>query len=244
MTKIYTANQPLLFPSIYMMNRYFHSDVLVIMGEAQFTKFGHQSRVEIVTPQGKQYLTVPLKNRSYKALNEVLLADPSRTVSTLKKTLQTVYGRYTGFQQHREYLWDILDLAANCTTLCNFNNSLMLWLWDVLGMKADLLSSLSILPNRPEHPSEWVAELGAKCEADIYLGGATAQQAYIRDEDFKSRGITLRPQSFKMTPYKSVKGYMAGENPGDGWISILDPLFVLGTDETIKLISAPAWEEA
>ena len=95
---IYTANQPLLFPSIYMMNRYVHCEALVVMEEAQFTKFGHQSRVEICSGQGKHYLTVPLKDRDFKPLNKVLVDNPQMVATKMMKTLQGVYGGCAGLR--------------------------------------------------------------------------------------------------------------------------------------------------
>lgn len=242
MERIYTANQPLLLPSIYMMNRYFHSEVLVLMEEAQFTKFGHQSRVEIMTPNGKQYLTVPLKDRSFKPINQVQLADGPRTVDTFKKTLQAAYGKYDAFKELRSSLFAALDYAADKGNLADFNYWLMIWLWEVLDMKTQIMKSRDVLPQRPEHPSEWVAELGKAVICNVYLGGGTAQTAYIREEDFDKRGIALRPQKYKLPSYLSVKKQPLGDGATDGWVSILDPLLVHGVAFAKELISQPAWE--
>ena len=90
----YTANQPLLFPHIYMMNRFVSCKNLVIMEEAQFTKFGHQSRVELLDHHGNEVLLkVPLKDRSFKRLDEVRLHQPERLPKKFMATTKSLYGK-------------------------------------------------------------------------------------------------------------------------------------------------------
>lgn len=213
------------------------------MEEAQFTKFGHQSRVEIMTPQGKKYLTIPLQDRSFKALNEVLVHNPAKTIKIIKNTLQTVYGKYQPYKEMRERLWELFEYISTheAISLSTLNTYLLYWLWEVLEMKTLIMQSTALLLVRPEHPSEWVAELGKKVGATIYLGGSTAQQAYIREEDFKERNITLQPQNYKMPNYKSINNQIVGEGKQDGWVSIIDPLFIGGKDLVRELIEVPAY---
>lgn len=238
---IYTANQPLFFPSIYMMNRYYHSKVLVIMDEAQFSQFGHQSRVEIMTKQGKLYLTLPLKDRAFKPINEVELDQPLRAITKIKKTLQSVYGSYDAYKAHKSSLWDALDRAYTQPSLAGFNGVLLDCVAQLLDLPTKIIHASDIVPIRPKHPSEWVAELGRAVGATTYLGGGTAQNAYIREEDFTSRGITLQPQNYKMPVYESHKGIFVGKEPTDGWVSILDPLLIHGKEFTLGLISQPPY---
>ncbi len=93
MTKMYTANQPLLLGGqIYMWNRYFQAKNLVHMMEAQFTKFGHQSRIELLNGQGqKQMFIVPLEDRNFRPLNDVYLQHPDKVGELFVKTLDALY---------------------------------------------------------------------------------------------------------------------------------------------------------
>lgn len=93
MTKMYTANQPLLLGGqTYMWNRYFQAKNLVHMMEAQFTKFGHQSRIELLNGQGqKQMFIVPLEDRNFRPLNDVYLQHIDKVGETFVKTLDALY---------------------------------------------------------------------------------------------------------------------------------------------------------
>ena len=74
--EIYTANQPLcLGGQIYMFNRYNAVGAMVHMPDAQFTKGGHQNRINLLTPDGKPQMVVfPLKDRYLKKIFECEVA--------------------------------------------------------------------------------------------------------------------------------------------------------------------------
>lgn len=231
---IYTANQTLYFPCVYMMARFDLSDTLVFMTEAQFTKFGHQSRAEIKTKNGDQLLVLPLKNRSFRPLDEIEVDNPEKWVRKLKTTITTVYGKYEGYKELHETLFQTLDylLEQNrnrgSITAADVGMAVTQWSMMACGLTTDInvTTSKKLLDVRPEDPSEWVAELGAKCEASTYLGGRTAMSNYVRYDSFKERDISLMHQEFKMLPYTDVGGNVNT----NAWTSILDPLMVGGSE--------------
>lgn len=235
----YTANQNLLFPHIYMLNRYANVDHYVSMNTAQFTKFGHQSRVEILDRHGnEQLLIIPLKGRSYKPLNEVEVLNPTKVVRNFLTTLQTVYGRQEAYKALKPWLEETLHSAPqeDGTTLAEFNNHVLKAIFDLLDIRCEWHDVEVILPNRPEHPSEWVADMGIAINCTQYLGGGTAQNAYLREEDFAKRGTTFVAQDYKMKPYQRGKDLQPRAT-----VSCLDPLFYGGVELVKELIEVPAY---
>lgn len=237
---IYTANQTLLFPHIYMLNRYANVQHYVSMNNAQFTKFGHQSRVELMDKHGhEQLVIIPLRNRSFALLNEVQLADAVRTKKGILNTVQALYGSRESYNALKQSFVDAITSAPSHegVTLAEFNNHLLKWLFDLVGIKVQWHDSEVIVPNRDEHPSVWVAQMGHAINCTTYIGGGTAQAAYLREEDFAERGMSFVAQNYKMTPYLRGKNQLQDR----ATVSCLDPLFVGGVSLVQDLINVPAY---
>lgn len=237
MSKMYTANQPLMLGGqIYMWNRYLESKNLVHMMEAQFTKFGHQSRIELLNGNGqKQMFIVPLEDRNFRPLNDVYVQNPDKVGENLAKTLRALYpavkikdigfieGLLRVFQTNARYSLGRLNVAVTD----------FIWQYlfgDLEGYATHV--STKVLPVRPQDPSEWVAEMGVAINCTEYLGGGVAAQAYLQEQHFADRGMTFRSQDYKMQPYPVKKDV---QNP-DAYVSIIDPILRLGKEKTLELI--------
>lgn len=246
MTKgVYTANQPLaLGGQYYMWNRYAECQYLVHMTTAQFTKFGHQSRIELADKQGKPVMfVIDLLDRSFKPLNQVMLADPERTVTKLFKTLQALYGRAPQFKN----VMNMLELAYSPIlvadyagppriSLSDFNCALTNTLVSIILPELVIAYDPQVLPERPEHPSVWVAEMGKCLECSTYIGGGTAKNAYVRPDDFDLRGIVYRTQDWKARPYPRTSSSGPASNP---MLSIIDALMYCEVEQVRELITSP-----
>lgn len=241
MIKKYTANQPLMLGGqIYMWARYFDAKNLIHMMEAQFTKFGHQSRIELLNGQGqKQMFIVPLEDRNFRPLNDVYVKDPQKVCENFAKTLRALYPaakvKDIGFV---EGLLKVFQ-ANSRYSLARLNVAVTDFIWQYLfcGMDGyETHVSTKVLPVRPQDPSEWVAAMGAAINCTEYLGGGVAAQAYLQDKHFADRGMSFRSQDYTMQPYPVKKGV---ENE-DAYVSIIDPILRLGREATLELIGGKA----
>lgn len=238
---IYTANQPLFFPHIYMMNRYANVDHLVHMNEAQYTRSGHQARVELLDKTGNVVLLrINLKDRSFKSINEVELFNADETITTIIRTVQMLYGAQPAYRKLKDsfvgHLEDARLMFSSGTVLSEFDEYLLRWVLDVSGVEVVQHVSDRLLKERPEHPSEWMSELGVAINCKRYLGGAVAINSYVRASDFDSRGLDVIAQNYKMSPYK--RGSMYSDR---ATVSCLDPLFYGGPELLQELINVPAY---
>lgn len=243
--KTYTANQPLaLGGQAYMWNRYLNVDVLVHMTTAQLSKFGHQSRIELTRQDGSpQMFIIPLRNKSFKPIGEVELVNPPHTLDGLFKTLQSLYSHSMNYMLVMESLHKHLLPVVNRegVTLGEFNRATHDAVKEMLcptNAPFKDVVDIEVLPKRPEHPSEWVAELGVAVNCTEYIGGGTAQSAYIREEDFSSRGMTFKAQNYHMKPYPRKYGTVTKPrvDQTNSMISVLDMLMCIPWDEAHDLL--------
>lgn len=90
-------------------------------------------------------------------------------------------------------------------------------------------SSLGVA--RPFDPCEWMLELASAVNCTGYFQGEKSIREYFDVKKFEARGITVWYQNL-------VVNYEG--KPTDGVISILDPIFKIGMENTAKLVGAAA----
>jgi hypothetical protein len=226
-----------------MMHRFRLVDAIVLMGEAQYSKFGHHSRADIFSKQGPAKLSVPLKNRDFRPLNQIELDQPMRWLKKFEGTLKANYGKCPGYKDHGEELLERLQLIAReAPILSVFAGATMDWANKLCGIEAVVVDAWALLGDRqPEwDASEWVAKMVEAVGGTDYLGGGAAMTNYIRRPAFKEKGIELHIQNYKMPDsYETV----AGTLNLNGMTSILDPLMTIGAKKTRELLT-PTWGES
>jgi len=237
MTTMYTANQPLfLGGAVYMWNRYSKCKYLVHMEEAQFSKFGHQSRVELIglSEERKSMVVLPLQGRAFKRLNECYVDSTSRTIPALVKTIQGMYPRK---KVAEPVVLDtvcsmLMSFTGKDVTVTEFSIPLTDYLVGLLLPELKVLRSMDIVPVRDENPSIWVASFNKHLQCDQYIGGAVAGAEYINKQDFTDAGCEPVYQDYKMRPYSVGKG---GMNTS-AVVAVLDPVFRHGIEFAQELI--------
>jgi hypothetical protein len=226
--KLYTANQTLLFPPMYMIDRFWQVESLVFMAEAQYAS-KHQRGMELLTKNGPIYAGPSLVKRGRRPLNEILLAEPDKWLEKFARLLQMTYGRCSGYRKlHEALLTDMKDcLSGPDATIADLGEWSIGWTLAVLGLcdKPDLMTSTELIGERPADASEWLLKIGLTLKATDYLGGGSAMQGYMDHDLFEQHGIRLWHQDWECAGYKSLNGWNT-----NGWISCLDPLMVGGPD--------------
>lgn len=239
---VYTANQPLFFPLIYMMERFARVDHLVIMEEAQFTKFGHQARVQLATRTGLVTTVLPLQDRAFKALDQVLVHDPARWAGKIKKQMQTIYGRQPGYKADMGGRFDVLidNLVEEDgpLTAARVGSASIRWLCALAGLAFYINRSIELVPERPCDPTMWIAAFGTALRARAYLGGETAMRAYVDKSLFDARGIALVVQDYRVPAYRQLHTGSLFDQAFNPMVSALDPLFIGGPALLQELIGA------
>jgi hypothetical protein len=196
-------------------------DLFVFYDDVQYTKNDWRNRNHIKTPQGVQWLTIPVGTNLNRMVCEVALPDP-RWQRLHWKTLAQCYASAPYWAGVSGFLQSVY-LERTWTNLSDLNQFLIKAIArDYLGIQTDFGDSrqYAIAGKRQDRLLELLKEL----KATEYLSGPAAQ-AYLDESAFRSRGIRLI--------YKSYDGYPEYPQlypPFDHHVSIVDLLVMTGPD--------------
>ena len=83
-----------------------------MLDDVEFSKNGVQNRNQIKTPQGRQWLTLNITNKSHQLIADVALANP-KTLEKLLKTISQNYKKAPYFAEVFPYLESIFSEHKN-----------------------------------------------------------------------------------------------------------------------------------
>jgi len=210
-------------PSYIPWRGYFHmiqrADVFVFYDDVQYDKRGWRNRNKIKTPQGAQWLTIPVHNKGAQSedlpINEIEINWDApwnkKQWATIKQNYQKApfFAKYAPlveslFERHDQLL---ADLTIESTILL----AKELGINDTQFVRS---SSLEMAGQKTERLISVLQKVGAK----HYISGPSARD-YMQPELFEEAGITFEYQVYDYPEY--AQRYP----PFDGQVSILDLLF-------------------
>lgn len=226
----------ILQPSYIPWRGYFdlirRADVFVFYDDVQYDKRGWRNRNRIKTPQGSQWLTIPVKSRGaqveHTPINEIL-TDGDRWAKTHAATLKHVYGRAPFLAGYTD--WLDRTYSAPPALLADFTIATTIELARLLGYTQTRFLRSSELGVTGKKTDRLIAVLRA-AGATSYLSGPSAKD-YIEAEKFAEAGIALDYIHYDYPEYPQLYP------PYDPAVSILDLLFMTGSDAPKYIASAP-----
>jgi hypothetical protein len=199
--KIAVIHQPQYLPYLGFFHKLQQSDIFVAMDNVQFERRGLQHRNKIKTPQGEQWLTVPVMHRSRdeERINEMLINPEFPWPRKHWQALVTNYSRAPYFQEYAPELQQIL--TREWSHLCELNMALIQWVMDVLGIKKPIvyLSTLGVEGSKSELLSNICHAVGA----DTYLSGPGGRR-YMNLATFEAADIDVLWQEFTYPSYPQI----------------------------------------
>ena len=197
-------------------------DEFILYDDMQYTKNDWRNRTQIKTPQGVQWLTVPVrsKGRFGQTIRETEI-DGTQWAKDHWKALSQNYRRAPCFNEIAAWL-EPLYLADPPTHLSQLNCRFIAAICAYLGIK-------TIISNSWDYPlsegkSERVADLCASAGGGEYVSGPAARD-YIEEAVFAERGIKLTWFDYVGYPdYPQLWGQFAHG------VTVLDLLFNCGKD--------------
>ncbi len=227
-------NCVILQPSYIPWRGYFHqiakSDVFVFYDDVQFDKRGWRNRNQIKTPQGKQWLTIPVYSKGTQtehiSICQIKIVWDSPWNMAHWKAIQMAYSKAPYFNTYAPMLEEIYNQHPE--NLADFTIETTIALARALGInntKFIRSSELNTSGQKTDHLIQVLKAVGAT----HYISGPSAQD-YIEDEKFNQAGITLEYMVYNYPEYTQLYP------PFEPQVSILDLLFMTGPD-AIKYIS-------
>lgn len=191
MTRTCVISQPTFLPWLGWFDLADQSDTTILLDDVQFSKQSWQQRNRIRTPNGLEFLTVPVvtAGRLGQRIIDCELAN-QRFVGKMLKSLQANYAKAPFYAQLIDDLAGTMESAASSNRLAELNCALVYWMATHLGVTTPMTraSTLGIGGERGEH----VAAICAAVGADRYLSPAGAEAYLIEDRAaFEERGISV-----------------------------------------------------
>ncbi len=197
-------------------------DEFVLYDDMQFTRRDWRNRNKIKTPQGVQWLSVPVKvkGRYTQAIRETEI-DGTEWAEDHWKAMTLNYRRAPYFSEIEAWLEPVL-VGEKYLMLSELNRSLIEAVCRYLGISTIIRDSHDFV--LAEGKSERLADLCAQLGGGEYLSGPSAR-GYIDPECFSERGV--RVSWFDYTGYP-VYPQLWGEFVHE--VSVLDLLFNCGPE--------------
>jgi hypothetical protein len=195
-------------------------DEFILFDDMQYTRRDWRNRNQIKTPQGVQWLTVPVlvKGRYHQPIRETAI-DGREWAADHWKSLVQNYRRAPHFSEVAQWL-EPCYADGQWTHLSQLNRHLIEAVCGVLGIRTRISNSWDY--DVVDGKTERLASLCAQAGGTEYVSGPAARD-YIEPEVFAGRGIALT-----WFDYAGYPEYPQLWGPFVHGVSILDLLFNCG----------------
>ena len=217
---ICVISQPRFFPGLHYLHRMMVADVFVIFDTVQFTPRHEENRAKIKSPQGSQWLTVPMRKTS----REQLILDTyiNYTQPWQQKAISTLnhlYGRAPHYKTYAPEIHSIFETPHE--TLTQLDRASWEPALRILDVTCQFVYA-SELPVSGKGP-QLLLDICKYLSADTYLSGAFGRD-YLDISKFTTDGIAV---SFHEYSYPIYPQRFDDFVP---YLSYLDMLFNTGLD--------------
>jgi hypothetical protein len=195
-------------------------DLFIFHDDLQYTKGDWRNRNQIKTPQGLQWLTVPVGTSERRLINEVALPADRAWAARHWRALRQHYEAAPFFDQYADFLSEMYARVP-WQTLSELNQFLCRTIArDWLGIHPEFAQSTDFGPRGQR--LERVISVLHNAGADSYVSGPAAK-AYIEEAQFEAANIELIYQD-----YSGYPEYPQFYPPFTHTVTILDLLFHTG----------------
>jgi len=219
-------------PNFIPWSGYFYKisccDLFVLLDTVQFEKNGYQNRNRIKTPNGVQWLTVPVHFGGHlgQSSNMVAVAKNLKWGIKAWRTLQQNYGKAKYFQEYAGYFEELF--SREWEALNDLNITLLLQIISWLELQPKILRASSMTVDGTS--SELLVNICSEVGAGTYLSGYGGS-SYMDYDLFARAGIVVETYDFISPVYPQLYGDFVPN------LSILDLLFNCGPESRRVLLS-------
>jgi len=202
-------------------------DEMIVYDDMQYTRRDWRNRNRIKTPQGVQWLTVPVvsKGKYFQSIRATEI-DGSEWALSHWKALELNYRRAPFFREISDWVKPIY-INENHTNISDLNRLFITEICKYLNINTLITSSwdYELVDGRTER----LANLCAQAGGNEYISGPAARD-YIDEEIFMAMGITLSWFEYDDYPaYQQLWGEFIHA------VTILDLLFNCGKDAPLYM---------
>lgn len=224
------AMQPTYLPWLGYFDLLDQVNLFVLLESVQFEKQSWQQRNRLRTPNGLEWLTVPvlISGRFGQCIDSVQIKVGEFPTKHLK-TVRQHYGRCKYFEQYWPEFQRIMLEAEEHASLAELNIWLLRWLADCLGITTPIMRTTEVYRGNASR-SDRLVEILQRVGADVYLSPRGSLEYLEADREVFSRaGIPVVFQTFDHPTYlQRYQPFMVGAsaidllfNEGPGALSII-----------------------
>lgn len=192
-------------------------DEFIIYDCVQYTKNDWRNRNLIKTPNGKQWLTIPVYHKLNQKIDEIIVADNSWNINHWQ-TIEQFYNKAKYFDEYKDIFYDTY-LHMSTVYLSLINLCFIEIICEIFKIDTPIINSseLEIKGSRSERLVNICKQRGAK----KYLSGPAAKN-YLDVDLMNSEGISVEWMTYDYPEYKQL------HPPFDQKVTILDMIFNCG----------------
>jgi hypothetical protein len=213
--------QPGYLPWLGFFEQIYRCDIFVLYDDVQFEKGSWRNRNLIKTPNGPQWLTVPvlLKGRGFPLIKDVEINSHVKWQKKHIKSITQNYSKAPFLKVYGDGLFGILNKPWK--HLVDLELEVIYWIAEQLGISTPmrLASELTVVGSRVQRLINIIHSVGG----DHFYEGSAGKN-YIDVRQFEKAGISITFQEYNHPKYPQLY---------DGFIShlsIIDLLFNCGPD--------------
>ena len=223
---IVAIHQPNFLPWAGYFYKILKSDIFIILDDVQFTKNSYINRNKIKTPNGNQWISVPVKSKGRfgQLINEVEINSLEKTKRKIKNSIKVNYGKSKYFNE----IFSMIEPMFESNMLSEVNESLIIRICKFLNIQTRFVRS-SVLHTQQFDSTEKLINLCKEVNATTYLSGFGGNK-YQDSLMFNKNDIELKTSTFIHPNYPQLWG---GFIPN---LSIIDLLFNCGK-ESIRYLN-------
>ncbi len=197
-------------------------DEFILYDDRQFTRRDWRNRNRIKTPQGTQWLTIPVqtKGRYHQRIDETVIGD-SRWAQQHWKTIAHNYAAAPYFEDYREQLETLYETATD-SRLSMVNRHFLEAINRILGITTTL--SWSTDYGAEGAKTDRLVALCRAAEATHYVSGPRAR-SYLDEAAFAEAGIEVA-----YFDYSDYPEYEQLHPPFDHAVTVLDLILNTGSE--------------
>lgn len=218
---ICTVHQPNYLPYLGFFEKALQSDLFILYDTTQFKKNDWQNRNRICTPEGWQWITIPIIHSFGQKIFEVKIDISKKPLKNNWSKIQTVYGKAPYFKKYSEIFEKIYK--SNYEYVSDLNCDIIYSIKSILGLETKFVKSSELDPLETKSTLALI-DLCKIVNADTYISGSEGKN-YLEADLFKEAGIELKFQNYKHPEYKQFNN-----NIFQPYMSIIDLLFNCGKD--------------
>ena len=164
-------------------------DEFILYDDMQYTRRDWRNRNKIKTPQGLQWLTIPveIKGKFFQKIKDTRITDKKWNIKHWR-TISQNYSKAKYFKDYKD-IFEELYLACDEEYLSQINYKFITTINEILEIKTKLRwsSEFELLDGQTEK----LLGICKDCNADIYLSGPAAKD-YFNEEVSKAREYKSR----------------------------------------------------